>query len=97
MALPMGSAVLDKRITFHEYRYSTDDDSFETAYKFKSSWGINHPEYIAEDAAEHYHNGSGWENTWPVDIKIWNSDGTILGKFDVDRDFNPVFNARRLP
>lgn len=96
MALPTGLGVLDKRMSFKEYRYSTDDEEFEQAYKFKSSWSTNNPEYVAEDAAGHFHNGGGWEASWPVDIKVWLEDGTFLGKFDVDRDFNPVFSARRL-
>jgi hypothetical protein len=96
MALPTGSAVLNKRTTFHEYRYSTDDDTFEQAYKFKSSWSIASPEYVAEDAAEHHYKDGGWEDTWPIDITIWLEDGTLLGTFTVDMEYEPRFSARRV-
>jgi hypothetical protein len=95
MALPYRfSAVLDKRMTFTEYRYSTEDEDFDNSYKFKSSWDKEHLEYVAEDAAEHHHRDGGWEDEWPLDFKIWLEDGTILGTFTVDMEYEPRFSAR---
>jgi hypothetical protein len=54
-------------------------------------------EYWAQECAEDYHNAhDGWEATWPVTIALY-IDGDPAGLFEVDREAEPVFIARRKP
>lgn len=77
-----------------KYRYSTNEASFEDAYKHESDWSEENLEYVAEDCAEDYHyNHDGWEDRWPLDFELWNHEGKFLGKFEVNREAVPEFNA----
>jgi len=61
---------------------------------FLSVWDGDDGEYLAEDAATDYHsNHDGWEASWPVQFAIFTDDGKLIGKYEVDRDYDPVFSA----
>jgi hypothetical protein len=78
-----------------KYRYWVSDP--EDDLEFFSTWEEDWPEYVAEDAAQDYHqNHDGWEASWPLEITLLHLDGTLIGKFSVDRDYDPVFSARKL-
>ena len=50
---------------------------------------------VAAEAAEHYFdNCDGWDSTWPLDFHIV-AGGEDLGVFEVELEFDPVFEARR--
>ena len=68
-------------------QYPRDAEIFETV------WDIDDPEYMAEDAADHFYaNNDGWESSWPVFFELY-GDGVSLGVFEVDLEFNPTFSA----
>ncbi len=49
----------------------------------------------ARECAENYHNAhDGWEASWPVDIALY-LDGILIGLFEVEREAEPVFIARK--
>ena len=78
-----------------DFRYNRPEtmDS-EDYFEFKS--GHYDLEFIACDAAEDYHyHHDGWESTWPINIRIMDSCGHLLGTFDVDRETMPFFRARK--
>jgi len=69
----------------HGEEYPTDALEFTASH-------VSH-EYIAEDAAEWFHhNNDGWDYDWPVVIEIF-KNAKSLGKFDVERESVPQFNA----
>lgn len=71
----------------------------EERSKFFSSWDQDDLEYLAASAAEDFHsNRDGWEyRNWPIEIFLYEENGiTLLGKFSVDRDVEPVFCARKM-
>ena len=78
----------------YQYRYSVEDCDFDNSYKLESNWGLECPDYIAEDAADNYHScHDGWENSWPLDISVFKEDGTLIGTFEVERETVPSFSA----
>jgi len=78
------------------YKYSTDEDP-DYAIEFKTTWDEDSLDYVAEAAAESDHSEhDGWESTWPQTFTIYALDGKELGKFEVEREFDPVFNATAL-
>lgn len=81
------------------YEYTVDERGMsfpEDTFKFSSRFDPDDPEWLAEDAAEHFHrNHDGWEASWPVTIEVFH-DGLFLGRFEVDREAVPSFNATRV-
>ncbi|MBK1780608.1 hypothetical protein JHL22_05200 [Advenella sp. WQ 585] len=80
------------------YRYNTDDD-FENSYEFKCDFDCHDrdPGFIAKQAADDYHSEhDGWECLWPINMTLWLPNGTLIGKFEIDREFDPVFLARKV-
>jgi hypothetical protein len=75
-----------------KYFYSDEDE--DTAFEFESHHTEENPDWIAEAAAEDYHdNHDGWEANWPLILTIWADDKRLLGKFEVERETTPVFSA----
>lgn len=71
----------------------------EEREEFESKWDGTDLNWVAEDAAEHYHsNCDGWEHkSWPIELYLYDEDGAnLLGKFSVDREAQPVFMARKI-
>lgn len=81
-----------------EVWYSVNDDdgqySIETSYNINDSFSL---ECIAKLCAENYHSEhDGWEAAWPLDITLYESeDGPAIATFEVNREAEPVFYARR--
>lgn len=85
-----------------EYKYCIiyDDeagvDELEPDYSFESCWDADDLEWLAEDAANDYHsNHDGWEASWPVKFAIFDGD-TVLGKFEIELEFQPSFSAEEI-
>lgn len=55
-------------------------------------------EWLAEEAAADFHsNHDGWEGAWPRTITLYGSKtGPELGRFTVDREYEPSFSAQPL-
>ncbi|MCP4526758.1 MAG: hypothetical protein GY833_12750 [Aestuariibacter sp.] len=67
------------------------DDSFLT------HWDIEeYPQYVAEAAAEHYHDNDGHEASWPCTVQIFDATGVSRGIFTVEREYEPIFSATPL-
>ena len=79
------------------YLYAPEDYCFEDAFQIESQW--DHEEdagWIAEEAAADFHSEhDGWESSWPLKLVLWLPDGTEIGTFTVEREFDPVFSARK--
>ena len=88
-----------------KYHYAVDEETkkdlslgdYNYTYEIESCWDEgDEVEYVAQDAAEEYHNDhDGWESSWPCDFTIWNESGKNLGTFTVEREFDPTFSANR--
>jgi hypothetical protein len=54
-------------------------------------------EFLAEEAAADFHSEhDGWESTWPLTITLYDGkDGPELGRFTVEREYQPAFSAQR--
>lgn len=82
------------------YIYSLSDD-FDDSFEFESEQELHEDrsdrEFLAQLAAEDYHSEhDGWEDSWPITLTIWLADGTLIGRFEVDRDYEPVFYVSRI-
>ena len=61
---------------------------------FESKY-ISTPNYIAEDAAQHYFNyEDGYEAEWPLIFSIFSIDDKFIGNFEVELESEPSFMAR---
>lgn len=68
----------------------------EDAYEVESVFQSDLPRFVAEDAAENYHDAhGGWEAGWPLEIVVLDGEKE-LGRFSVDRESVPQFRARKL-
>lgn len=54
-------------------------------------------EFLAEEAAADFHSEhDGWESSWPLTITLYDGkDGPELGRFIVEREYEPSFSAQR--
>jgi hypothetical protein len=69
----------------------------EGDYQFKSAWGADDVESLAEDAAADFHSEhDGWECTWPITFAIFSKDDVFIANVTVERDVEPVFNAYKV-
>ena len=81
----------------YQYMYTIHNESFDNGMLVSSGWSEEDMEWLAEDCAKNYHNQhDGWESSWPITITIYRLDETKLGSFEVDRDVEPVFSARKI-
>jgi hypothetical protein len=78
------------------YRYRRPETmGTDDYYEFKSNFDESDGQWLAEAAAEHYHNHcDGWEACWPITIVLQRQDGSEFGVYDVDREVVPEFRAR---
>lgn len=55
-------------------------------------------ENAAETSADHYHSEhDGWEASWPLKIDLAASeDGPVIATFEVYREYEPTFSARKV-
>jgi hypothetical protein len=88
----------------YKYRYAIvyyNEEDFEEGDRFCSSFDGSDPEtcgpeWVAEEIAEYvFHNRDGWDRQWPMTFRIWTSDGTLIGDFDVMMEAVPSFCARK--
>lgn len=89
----------DRRV--FRYKYSVYEADFDNSYDFKSLWDVEESEYwtksAAQDMAKDFHqNHDGWEYSWPLNLSIFRTDGSLVGTFEVDREMEPVFSARKI-
>ena len=84
-------------MTENKYRYSVSalgEEDFDEAYKFSSTFRSDSVQYLAEEAADHFHSQhDGWECSWPLTFTIWDEEGNKLDTFIVDRESVPEFHA----
>ena len=61
------------------------------------SLDAEHEEWIAEEAAEDFHDHhDGWEFTWPITVILMKPDGTEFGRYEVELEHRPTFYAGRI-
>jgi hypothetical protein len=81
----------------NHYRYSVDErEDFEHAYAFESVFDEDDGEWLAQEAAEDFHNcHDGWEAGWDggKDFWLWHESGKFIGRFNVTREYEPRFSA----
>lgn len=78
----------------YQYRYYLPDhgQGAEDSYQIESNNEPEFLEYVAQDAAMDYHNNhDGWESSWPLDFIILDEEGRELGRFEIDREYDPCF------
>jgi hypothetical protein len=80
------------------YRFNIPDTMvFEDDYEFKSNFDEEDGDWLAEQAAENYHQKhDGWESSWPITFIIRKEDGSEIGRYEVDREIAPQFFARKV-
>ena len=80
-----------------KYKYavlSYGDVDFKDAHDIESSHLPEFADWVAEDCAEDFHsNHDGWESKWPLDFKVWYDFGEVLGVFQIEREYEPLFSA----
>lgn len=55
-------------------------------------------EFAAESAAQDFHNErDGFEGDWPKTVELFTMEGQPIGKFMVDREYEPTFSATKEP
>ena len=75
----------------HEYKFTAGDSDHR--FTVMSDYLPRDPEWIAEDAAEQYHNEhDGWESRWPITFEVFDGEKS-LGRFQVELEAEPVFRA----
>lgn len=66
----------------------------EDSHSLESNFSDEDGEWLAEAAAEDYHRKhDGWEATWPLQLVIMRTDGSTIGKYIVEREYEPTFSA----
>lgn len=66
----------------------------EDSHSLESNFSDGNGKWLAEAAAEDYHRKhDGWESTWPIEFIIMRTDGSVIGKYSVDREYDPSFHA----
>lgn len=77
--------------------YTVEDGNITYGpYEIESTWGTEHPEWVAEEAAEDFfHNHDGWEHKWPLKISIESGSAYMQNQmhFEVDMESVPSFSA----
>ncbi len=82
----------NKMIKVH-YSVGTEVD-FEDSIEIKTKFDLSDLEWIAEDCAKDYENNyDGWEDSWPIEMILYSTDGKVLGKFEVEKEDHPAFSA----
>jgi|WetSurMetagenome_2_1015567.scaffolds.fasta_scaffold183234_3 hypothetical protein len=82
----------------NRFKYFIEDygENPEDAYTLKTRWEKNNLDYVAEDAAQDYHDRhDGWESVWPLTIVILDEELNELGRFSVEREAVPQFHATK--
>ncbi len=51
---------------------------------------------VQECANDYYFNHDGWESTWPMTFALKGSKDGEIKRFEVDRDYDPVFIASEI-
>lgn len=77
-------------------RYSVDNNKDKhTLYtSHVTSYQLDCLESVAEECAEDYEsNHDGWEDSWPIELSLFDENDELMGRFRVDREYNPVFSA----
>lgn len=80
-------------MTKHTYKYLKEGRRPDDLIAFLSDWDAVDPEYIAQDAAQHYYDEcDGWESTWPIKFEIFDGQES-LGIYEVHLEHEPTFSA----
>lgn len=78
-------------------KYTVPFEEFDEAHNVPGLEPHHDASDAAELAAEDFHaNRDGYEWHWPLEFRIWSDAGEVLGRFSVERDFNPQFSAARV-
>jgi hypothetical protein len=73
----------------------TFDDSFEFAVPAEALITAGTLRHFACEAAANFHDEhDGWESTWPLLLELYAMDGGSLGRYQVQREMLPTFNAK---
>lgn len=80
------------------YQYNRPDTMGpDDSYEFSCNFSEDDGDWIAENAAEDYHRKhDGWEAAWPIVLIVQREDGSEIGTYEVEREYEPVFNAREV-
>ena len=82
--------------------YTVEDfnDGIEDAFAMKGDFYLEDKwelEMAAQDCAQNFWtNHDGWECSWPLNFTIYTPDGKILGTFEIEQEYDPVFSARSI-
>lgn len=78
----------------YEYHYMVNSSSSIFILKSKLVFSKCEFDWLAEDCASDYHNEhGGFENKWPLTIHITDENGEKIKSFEVEREYDPVFNC----
>lgn len=59
-----------------------------------SPFGPSAGHHIATTCAEDFHtHHDGWDCSWPLEFVILREDGSEVGRYSIERDFQPEFYA----
>ena len=76
------------------YEFSELEHDPNCFYGFSSAWCETAGDYLAEDAAENYHElHDGDEANWPLTFIIRHPGGNEIGRYKVEREYQPRFAA----
>lgn len=65
--------------------------------EFPTKWSFEYPEYLVEDAAKYDHDHcEGYDKDWPIVFHIYDEEHKLLGSYNVERDYDPVFTATEI-
>ena len=80
------------------YRFNVPDRMGpEEDHEFKSNFSDDDGDWLAEVAAENYHQKhDGWESSWPITFIIRREDGSEIGRYEVERETVPQISARKV-
>lgn len=79
-----------------EYSQIDDDDKYtlsEPEIEYSSDdTGFDLRTCVQECESDYHDHHDGWEDEWPIYFILW-IDGVCKGKFFVEREYEPTFNA----
>ena len=76
-----------------KYKYKVTVNDFNT-FTIKSAFSSDDINHVVEEAVRHYYlYMNGLENSWPVILVIFDDYENLLGKFEVEIKFGPIFSV----
>ena len=71
--------------------YYTTDAKFDDFLWVENEYSLKPPQVAKSCAIDYFHDHDGQTSPWPIDFWLWKENGELIGKFNVDVEYTPIF------